>query len=325
MLAAAGVASLWLPYGRGGAETFVDIPRGTTTIKVAGLLSEAGVIRYEWQFVVARLMRPRARIQAGEYRFIEPASPWRVLGRLVKGDVFFYELTVPEGWNIFDIAASLDHLGVIGGDQFLAAARDPSLIRDLAPEAGTLEGYLFPDTYRVTRQTTAAQLCSQMTSRFRSEWAKTGASVPVHPVVTLASLIEKETARPEERPLVASVFCNRLKLGMPLDCDPTAIYASLLDGRYRGEIYRSDLEYRNRYNTYQFAGLPPGPIANPGSDTLKAALRPAESRFLYFVVRPDGTGTHVFSEQLEAHQRAVSKYRRGIRKNHQARTAPAPR
>ena len=165
-----------------------------------------------------------------------------------------------------------------------------------------------------------------MVDRFRATYQEVvqrrSDSLTTRQLVTLASLVEKETARPEERPLVASVFCNRLKLGMPLDCDPTAIYASLLDGRYKGEIYRSDLENRNRYNTYQFAGLPPGPIANPGLDALKAALHPTESRFLYFVARPNGAGAHVFSEHLEAHQSAVSKYRRGIRKNHQARTAP---
>ncbi|MFB3778282.1 MAG: endolytic transglycosylase MltG [Bryobacteraceae bacterium] len=320
-LLAGGVASLWTPYRGKGAGVFVDIPRGSSSMAVARLLSDAGVVRSRWQYLTVRLLRPRARIQAGEYQFHEPLSPWGVVGRLVKGDVFFYELTVPEGQNIFDIAASLDKLGAIGGERFLAAARDPAPIRDLAADARTLEGYLFPDTYRITRQTTAAQLCVQMTDRFRKAWAQTGAAGPVHAVVTLASLIEKETARAEERPLVASVFHNRLRLGMPLDCDPTAIYAALLDGRYRGEIYRSDLESRNRYNTYQYAGLPPGPIANPGLESLKAALHPAESRFLYFVARPDGNGAHEFSEKLEAHQRAVSKYRRANHKADQARAA----
>jgi UPF0755 protein len=321
LVVAGAAASLWLPYRRGAASSFVDLPRGTPSRGVARLLSDAGVVRYQWQFLAVRLLRPRARIQAGEYYFIEPSSPWDVIGRLIKGDVFFYELTVPEGQNIFDIAASLDELGAVGGGQFLAAARDPSPIRDLAGDARTLEGYLFPDTYRITRHTTAAQLCVQMTDRFRRAWAEAGASGPVHGVVTLASLVEKETARPEERPLVASVFRNRLARGMPLDCDPTAIYAALLDGRYRGEIYRSDLESRSRYNTYQHAGLPPGPIANPGLESLKAALHPADTRFLYFVARPDGGGAHVFSEQLEAHQRAVSKYRRGNHKADQARAS----
>jgi UPF0755 protein len=165
-----------------------------------------------------------------------------------------------------------------------------------------------------------------MTGRFRQAWAEAGGSGAVHPAVTLASLIEKETARPEERPLVASVFRNRLVIGMPLDCDPTAIYAAMLDGRYQGEISRSDLESKSPYNTYQSAGLPPGPIASPGLSALKAALHPAETRYLYFVARPGGAGAHVFSEQLEAHQRAVGQYRRGTQKAVQARASgPVPR
>ncbi len=227
---------------------------------------------------------------------------------------------------MFDIAASLGQLGVIGAGEFLRAVRDPSAVRDLAPQALTLEGYLFPDTYRITRHTTAAQLCAEMTSRFRQAWAEAGGTGLVHPTVTLASLVEKETARAQERPLVASVFLNRLSIGMPLDCDPTTIYAALLDRRYRGEISRSDLESKSRYNTYQFAGLPPGPIANPGLEALQAALHPAQTRYLYFVARPDGSGAHVFSEKLEAHQLAVSRYRRGNQKAVQARSPePVPR
>ncbi len=327
VLALAGAAiSLRLPYRGFGGECFVDIPRGTGSAAVARLLADSGVMRYRWQFLFVRALRPRARIQAGEYSFRVAGSPWQVFDRLVRGDVFFYRLTVPEGQNMFEIAGSLDQLGVVSGGEFLEAARDPSSIRDLAPAAQTLEGYLFPDSYRITRHTTAAELCAQMTERFRRAWAEAGGSGPVHPVVTLASLIEKETARPEERPLVASVFRNRLAIGMPFDCDPTAIYAALLEGRYRGEIYRSDLESKNRYNTYQYAGLPPGPIANPGLAALEAALHPAETRYLYFVARPDGSGAHVFSEHLEAHQRAVSKYRRGNHKADQARASkPASR
>ena len=327
VLGAAGAAlSLGVSYRGFGEERFVDIARGTGSAAVARLLSDAGVVRYRWQFLAVRALRPRARLQAGEYSFHAAGSPWEVFDRLVRGDVFFYPLTVPEGQNMFDIAATLDRLGLIGARQFLEAARDPSGVRDLAPQARTLEGYLFPDTYRITRHTTAAQLCAEMTGRFRRAWAEAGGSGAVHPAVTLASLIEKETARPEERPLVASVFRNRLVIGMPLDCDPTAIYAAMLDGRYQGEISRSDLESRSPYNTYQSAGLPPGPIASPGLSALKAALHPAETRYLYFVARPDGSGAHVFSEQLEAHQRAVGQYRRGTQKAVQARASgPAPR
>ncbi|RPI13079.1 MAG: endolytic transglycosylase MltG [Acidobacteriales bacterium] len=323
---AVAAVSLRLPFRGFAGETFVDIPRGTSSAGVARLLADAGVIRYGWQFLGVRLIRLRAKIQAGEYRFQQHGSAWDIFDRLAKGDVFYYQLTVPEGFNLFDIANALDKLGAITGREFLAAARDPSPIRDLAPEARTLEGYLFPDTYRITKRTTAGQLCAQMTERFRHAWQQLDSSQPVHRTVTLASLVEEEAVRAEERPLVASVFVNRLALGMPLDCDPTAIYAALLEGRYRGEIYRDDLESRSLYNTYQHGGLPPGPITNPGIESLKAALQPAETHYLYFVARPDGSGAHAFSEKLEAHQRAVIQYRRGNHKANQTRASqPVPR
>jgi len=323
---ALAAVSLRVPHQGFSRSVFVDIPRGTGSAGMARRLADSGVIRFRWQLLAVRVLRPRARLQAGEYVFRRPASAWEVFDRLARGDVFFYELTVPEGYNLFDIAAALDKLDALSGKEFMTAAHDATPIRDLAPQAVTLEGYLFPDTYRITKQTTAAQLCGQMTERFRHAWQQLGAPGPVHPVVTLASLVEKETARPEERPLVASVFRNRLALGTALDCDPTAIYAALLDGRYAGEIYRSDLESRNGYNTYQHAGLPPGPIATPGLASLKAALHPADTRNLYFVARPDGSGAHVFSEGLEAHQRAVSQYRRASHKANQARALqPVPR
>lgn len=320
---ASGVAvlSLFGPYAGFANETRVDIPRGTSTLEIARMLAETGVVRYRWQFLLARVFRPDAKLHAGEYRFHEAASVWQVFDRLSRGDVFYYALTVPEGDNLYDIAALLDKLRIIPGQDFLRAARDPSPIRDLAPKAVTLEGYLFPDTYRITKHTSAAHLCLQMTQRFRKAWKELGTSAPVHPNVTLASLIEKETAVPEERPLVASVFCNRLRIGMPLDCDPTVIYAALRENKYRGVLYRSDLESESRYNTYRHAGLPPGPIANPGLESLKAALAPADTQYLYFVAKPDGSGAHQFSRKLEAHRRAVRRYRRGNNKTDQASPA----
>jgi UPF0755 protein len=322
-IAAAGVLaaaafSLSLPQGNFQERTFVEIPRGGS-FGVAQALADAGVVRYRWQFLAVRLLRPRTRLLAGEYLFDKPASVWRVFDRLARGDMFYYQLVTPEGSTIFDIAASIEKLGVVPGQEFLRAARDASLIHDLAPEAVTLEGYLFPDTYRIKRNATAEQVCAQMTGRFRQAWARIGSPAGVNSVVTLASLVEKETAREEERPVVASVFRNRLALGMPLDCDPTAIYAALLEGRFSGEIHRSDLDSRNRYNTYQYAGLPPGPIANPGLASMQAALHPADTNYLYFVASPNGSGAHVFSKGLEAHQRAVSKYRRENNKANQAR------
>jgi UPF0755 protein len=310
--AVAACASLHLSYRGFRGSVIVEIPKGSGTGLMASRLAQAGVIRFRWQWLLARALRPGDRLQAGEYLFEHPASVWQIFDRMVRGDVFYYELTVPEGYNLFDIASALDQLGIIGGEDFLRAARDPSLIRDLAPEAPTLEGYLFPDTYRITRHMTAAQLCRQMTDRFRAVWGRLNTRAPVHETVTLASLIEKETALPEERPLVASVFRNRLRRKMRLECDPTAIYAALLDDRYRGALYRSDLERPHRYNTYQHAGLPPGPIANPGLASLKAALQPADTPYLYFVARPDGSGRHLFSRTLDEHQRAVRKYRRGL-------------
>ncbi|MGQ9633116.1 MAG: endolytic transglycosylase MltG [Bryobacteraceae bacterium] len=325
ILLAAGAGLVHLPYQGFQEPVYVEIPRGASSVAIARQLAAAGVIRLPVSFLLVRGLRPKAVIQAGEYLFREPASPWEVYRRLSLGDVHYYELTVREGDNLFDIAASLDRLGVLQGEDFLAVARSPTLIRDLAPEAPTLEGYLFPAVYRLSRRTTAEELCRQMTDKFRSVWAGLNAGQPVHPVVTLASLVEKETALAEERPLVASVFRNRLRRGMPLACDPTAIYAALLEGRYRGVLYQSDLLSQNRYNTYQNPGLPPGPIANPGLASLKAALHPAETTYLYFVAKPDGSGAHTFSAALEDHAEAVLRYRRANAKNQTKSTERVPR
>jgi peptidoglycan lytic transglycosylase G len=322
VLAGGVFVSLDTPYAGFGSATFVDIPKGAGTRGVATLLADAGVVRYGWQLFLARLLQPNKKLQAGEYYFSKPASVWQVFGRLSRGDIFYYTLTVPEGHNRFDIAASLAKLGVITSEDFLEAARDPSAIRDLAPEATSLEGYLYPDTYRLTRHTTAEDLCRRMTQEFRKGWESLGSAAPVHAAVTLASLIEKETALSSERPLISSVFHNRLELGMPLDCDPTTIYAARLENRYRGALYRSDLESRSRYNTYQHPGLPPGPIASPGLESLRAALQPAETKYLYFVAKPDGSGAHQFSTELEKHQIAVLRYRRA---NHKADQGSAAR
>jgi UPF0755 protein len=281
---------------------------------MAETLARAGVVRYEWQFLLARLIRPGATLQAGEYRFARPASVREVFDRIARGDIYYFEFTVPEGSNIFDIARLLESEGIMTADDFLRAAEDPAGIADLAPRAKTLEGFLFPSTYRLTHSTTPAQLVKQMTDEFRKQWNKLTQTAVNNPantqrVVTLASLIEKETGVDAERPLVASVFTNRLEKGMRLECDPTTIYAALLDNRYRGVIHRSDLASANPYNTYQNAGLPPGPIANPGVASLAAALMPAETKYLFFVAKPEGGG-HQFSATMAAHERAVIAYRR---------------
>ena len=302
------------PYQGFEGETFVDIPRGASTRRIADLLADAGVVRSRWDLLLARVVERGRKLQAGEYRFERPASALEVFGRVARGDIFYYELVVPEGRNMFDIGAAVEKLGLFSAAKFVAAARDPRLVRDLDPRAPTLEGYLFPDTYRLGRHTTPEQLCQTMTGKFREVWSGLNARADVHDAVTLASLVEKEGKLAEERPLIAAVFENRLRIGMKLDCDPTTIYAALLDERYRGAIYRSDLESDNPYNTYRNAGLPPGPIANPGLASMEAALHPAASDALYFVLRPDGSGTHQFSNSIAAQEEAVARYRRGHRK-----------
>jgi UPF0755 protein len=315
-LGAAGYLAFRLnrPYQGFSGPIFLEFPRGTSTGEMAAQLAKAGVVRRRLDFLLARLGRRGRRLQAGEYRFDRAASPREVFDRIARGDIFFYELVVPEGKNLFDIAAALEQIGLFKADVFLKAARDPALIRDLDPRAPTLEGYLFPQTYRLSRKTTPQRLCQIMTARFREEWQSLHTGADVHDTVTLASMVEKEGKLPAERSVIAAVFENRLRRGMKLDCDPTTIYAALLDHRYRGTIYRSDLESDHPYNTYRHSGLPPGPIANPGLASLKAVLAPAESEALYFVLQPGGSGAHEFSNNIAAHEAATAKYRRGLQR-----------
>ncbi len=322
IVAVAIVGSIYLPYKGFQNDVYLDFPKGTSTQQMADQLAKAGVIRYPWQFVIARALRPSATLQAGEYRFKDSASTPSVYDRISRGDVFYYEITVPEGKNIFDVTSVVEESGLIKGIDFLKAAANTKLIEDLDPQASTLEGYLFPSTYRITRRTTADHLARQMVDEFRKEWKNlTATKQPpsVHDLVTLASLVEKETGNPAERPTVASVYANRLRIGMKLDCDPTTIYAAMLEDRYHGTIRRSDLASRNAYNTYTHAGLPPGPIANPGLASLKAALAPAPTEYLYFVAKADGSGSHHFSSDYAAHERAVQEYRRAHSKAGAAR------
>jgi UPF0755 protein len=321
--AAATLISLEVPYRGFSSATYVRFERGAGTVGMAGALEQSGVIRYAWQFWLARALSPSAKLAAGEYRFDRRASVFEVFGRIAHGDVYFVEVGIPEGSNMFDIARLAQASGVMTAQDFLKAAQDPASIHDLDPAAPSLEGYLFPATYRVSHSTTAAEFCQMMTAQFRRQWKRLLSSQPApsidaHRVATLASLVEKETAVPDERPLIAGVFVNRLKINMRLECDPTTIYAALLDDRYRGTIHRSDLGSHNPYNTYQNAGLPPGPIANPGAEALEAALHPAETDYLYFVAKPSGGG-HQFSATLAAHNKAVQEYRNGNQTN---KTAP---
>lgn len=305
------------PYAAFGGEVFVDIPRGTSTAQLADMLVRAGVVRSRWDFWLARATNRSRTLKAGEYRFSQPASAAEVLSRIERGDVFYYELVVPEGRNMFDIGAAVQALGLFQERAFLAAARNPALIRDLDPRAPSLEGYLFPSTYRLSRHTTPEGLCRTMTARFRESWKGLHTTANVHETVTLASLVEKEGKLAGERPSIAAVFENRLRIGMKLDCDPTVIYAGQLANRHPDEllkIYKSDLASDSAYNTYRHAGLPPGPIANPGLASIEAVLSPSESDALYFVLRPDGSGGHEFSSNIAAHEAATARYRRGLQR-----------
>lgn len=300
------------PYQGFSGETFVEIPRGTTADGIARILAENGVVRSRYDFLLARYTERVRLLQAGEYRFTHAASPIEVVDRIARGDVYAIELVIPEGKNIFDIGAIVEQQGLFSKDEFLKAARDPAMIRDLDPRAPTLEGYLFPNTYKVGRKTTPERLCRMMTAKFREVWEGLAAKADAHRTVTLASLVEKESKVPTERPQIAAVFDNRLRLGMKLDCDPTTIYAAILAGKYTGVIHRSDLDREDPYNTYRSPGLPPGPIANPGRASLEAALRPAESDALYFVLKPNGSGEHQFSSTIAEHSAATAKYRRSL-------------
>jgi UPF0755 protein len=315
VLGGGALVSYWYfgPYRGFRTETFVEIEHGASSREIARQLATEGVVRSRWAFSAIRALHPRATLQAGEYRFGSAQTPWQVFEKIRRGEIFYEDFTVPEGSNIFDIASLLGRSDMVDPDEFLKAAANPSVIRDLDPVAPTLEGYLFPSTYRLTHNTTGKQLCDAMTHDFRKQWMLLGGqamAAETHKIVTLASLIEKETAISQERPLVAAVFANRLRLSMPLQCDPTTVYAALLDKRYRGVIHKSDLASANPYNTYTHSGLPPGPIANPGIASLKAALHPAETDYLYFVAKTDGSGSHHFSAKLLEHEKAALAYHR---------------
>ena len=310
LLLAAGLWGFFFlaPYGP-SAETFVDIPAGTSAPGMAARLKQAGVIRSRLDFLLLRRLQG-GRLLAGEYRFDHAAPLTEVYARIARGDVYTIPLTIPEGFNIYDIAAAVQAAGLGDAQTFLASERrDTALIHDLSPHAPSLEGFLFPDTYRFSRHTTQDGMLAAMVRRFRQEAAALhlAASPDLTRTVTLASLIEKEVRVDSERPLVAGVFSNRLARGMPLQTDPSVIYAALLDNRWRGTIFQSDLANPSPYNTYRNPGLPPGPIASPGVAALAAALHPAQTDFLYFVA--DARGHSVFSKDLKQHTAAVQAYR----------------
>lgn len=324
LLIAAGVAAYaWYAIEKpcgvySGEGVFVDVPHGASSRTVARLLQKNGVIRNAIAFEIYARKHPRRSLQAGEYHFDHPVSGRDVFWTLANGNVYQRPFTVREGETMFDIARELQDGKFLNADEFLAAAKNPEIIHDLAPQARTLEGFLFPATYQLPRHPAANELVAEMTQKFRDEWSnisplgadKTGLAHgrPLLSAITLASLVERETPKPDERSLVAGVFENRLKKGMLLQCDPTVIYALEQQDRYSGTLSTKDLREDSPYNTYMRPGLPPGPIGNPGEISLRAALAPAQTPFLYFVANTQGG--HFFSATLAQHNQNVTRYRR---------------
>lgn len=314
---AAGGVAWWMlarvrePFrGYAGAEQFVDIPSGVGPAAIGQRLVEAGVIRDLWTFRVAVSITGRARgLKAGEYRFDAPLDAVSVVEKIARGDVYKRLLTIREGLTLAQTADLFEQKGFGARTDFIKAASNPSLIADLDPAAPDLEGYLFPETYALPRGTPANDVVAQMVSLFRKACgedlraAAAADGLTTRQIVTLASLVEKETASADERPLVAAVYRNRLNRRMGMQADPTVIYALEKAGQYDGNLSRADLRFDSPYNTYRYAGLPPGPIASPGRASLHAATHPAPVDYLYFVSKNDGT--HAFATTLAEHNRNV--------------------
>ena len=321
-LVAAALVAVWgwreieRPYrGWQGDEALVDLPTGTsareivTRLEAAGVIESAGLARL---YLIYAARDPH--LLAGEYSFTEPASTVEVLDRIARGDVATHPLTVIEGLTLEEIAAAIAAAGFGDEEKLRLAMADPTPMRDLDPTATDLEGYLFPDTYSFARGTSEAAIVAAMVSTFRRAVTSVlGAAPPageVRRVVTLASIVEKETGLDAERPLVAGVFANRLRIGMALGADPTIIYALKKAGTWDGDVRRADLQMESPYNTYRVAGLPPGPICSPGLASLKAAASPATTPHLYFVSRNDGS--HVFASSLQEHNRNVEHWQKAF-------------
>jgi UPF0755 protein len=310
---------VYVPYGP-STETFVEITPGTGTLGIAKQLQRSGIVRSALAFdalVIWRTVRGRGAgsLKAGEYRFDHPVKMAEVYDRIRRGDVYTVTLVIPEGFNIFDIASAVAAAKLDSRDDFLRAEqKDTELIAEWVPagSAMSLEGYLFPDTYKFSRHATPLLMLMTMVKQFRLETKRLGMTPDEVPrVVTMASLVEKEVHIDAERPEVASVFENRLAAGMPLQTDPAVIYASLLRGTWTGVIHESELKSDSAYNTYAHVGLPPGPICNPGVAALKAALHPAKTDYLYFVA--DASGATRFAATLAEHDANVAAYRAGVK------------
>lgn len=283
---------------------------------IAEILAKDRIIRNQLAFTLYSEWHHRTKLQAGEYLFDHPVDSRDVFWKIAHGQIFVRTITVPEGWTMYDIANEMQRQGICTREDFLEAAHDTSLVSDLAPHAQSLEGFLFPSTYEFTRHTNCEQVVKRMTQDFRAVWetidssgaTQSAGELTTLQVVSLASLVERETPNPNERPVVAGVFYNRLRLGDPLQCDPTVQYALEMAGNPRRDVRPSDLRVDSPYNTYEHRGLPPGPIGNPGEASLRAALDPAKTDYLYFVA--NNQGGHFFSSTLAEHNRNVAKLRR---------------
>jgi peptidoglycan lytic transglycosylase G len=318
-LIAAGIyvrRELSTPYLAPGGPLVLEIPRGMQARDLVGLLEEKKVIRNRYVTLVYVFYRGlRRKLQAGEYLFDQPMTPVEVVARIASGNVLLHKFTVPEGLTVEEISQKWEDQGFGSSEDFKKAAGESvSLVQDLDPKATTVEGFLFPETYSFPAHTTAQQAIEAMTSRFRNMTRKLESDVPrqqwpldLRGTVILASLVESEAAKDEERPLVASVYLNRIVRKILLQCDPTVIYALERADQYKGRLTRADLKFSSPYNTYVNPGLPPGPITNPGYASLHAAVQPASTRYLFFVRTVEGR--HTFSENLAAHNRAVAALR----------------
>jgi UPF0755 protein len=300
------------PQDASGAERVFEVAPGDTLPAIARRLEEAGLVRHRWAVeALARWREHAGRLQRGEYALSPAQTPGEILEQIASGRVITYAVAFPEGFTAAQFAERLASAGLVDPDAFLAAVRDPGAPARLGVEGDSLEGYLFPETYRFAHGTSAADLVGAMVGQFRRVWDELAPrarerGLPMRDVVILASLIEKETGAPQERPLIASVFLNRLRIGMRLETDPSVIYGI---AKFDGNLRRRDLENaENPYNTYRISGLPPGPIANPGGASLRAVVEPARTDYLYFVSRNDGS--HTFSKTYAEHLAAVNRFQR---------------
>jgi UPF0755 protein len=302
------------PYkGFSEPTRLVEIPSGSGASEIRRRLVEAGVVSDELAFRAALVWTRQSRaLKAGEYRFDRPMTVVEVIDKIARGEVYGHPITFPEGLTIREMAAIFQSSGFGTAAAFIEAAGNGSLINDLDPAARDLEGYLFPETYTLPRGTPVSKLIAMMVARFRDTYDDlegTGSgelNLSLRELVTLASLVEEETGKAGERPIVAAVYRNRLIRNMPMQADPTVVYALVKAGTYDGNIRRRDLAFDSPYNTYKYPGLPPGPIASPGRAALAAALAPADVNYLYFVSRNDGS--HVFAETLAEHNANVYEY-----------------